>query len=78
VTELFFDSTPGTPNVVTFVVRVFPETESVLVYLSPEDPCPVRCDGLITYVTAMTDTGRLFVKRLSDRSHFEITIVDWH
>ncbi len=75
VTELLFDGTPGAPDAVTFAVRVFPETESVLVYLSPDDPCRVRCEGLLTYVTAMTDAGRLFVERLSEISRFEVTIV---
>ncbi len=34
VTELFFDGDPAIPNCVTFAVRVFPETEAVLVYAS--------------------------------------------
>jgi hypothetical protein len=75
VTELLFDSAPGAPNVVTFAVRVFPETESVLVSLSPDDPRPARCDGSLTYVTMVTDAGRIFVERLSKSSWFEITIV---
>jgi hypothetical protein len=75
VTELLFDSAPGAPNVVTFAVRVFPETESVLISLSPDDPRPARCDGSLTYVTMVTDAGRIFVERLSKSSWFEITIV---
>ncbi len=34
VTELLFDGDPAIPNCVTFAVRVFPETESVLIYAS--------------------------------------------
>ena len=75
VTELLFDSAPGAPNVTTFAVRVSPETESVLVSLSPDDPRPARCDGSLTYVTMVTDAGRIFVERLSKSSWFEITIV---
>ena len=75
VTELLFDSAPGAPNVMTFAVRVSPETESVLVSLSPDDPRPARCDGSLTYVTMVTDVGRIFVERLSKSSWFEVTIV---
>ena len=77
VTELFFDGDPAIPNCVTFAVRVFPETEAVLVYASL-DSCPARCNGPLTYLTLITNSGRIYVQRLSEYSHFDISIVDWH
>ena len=74
VTELLFDGDPATPNRVIFAVRVFPETEAVLVYPSLET-CPAQCGGPLTYLTVMTNSGRIYVQRLSKYSHFEITIV---
>jgi hypothetical protein len=78
VTELWFDGNPGAPSCISFAVRVFPETESVLVYLSLENPCPIRCEGVLTHFTIVTDSGRIFVQRLSAISTFEITIVAWY
>ena len=77
VTELLFDGHPAIPNCVTFAVRVFPETESVLIYASM-DSCPARCSGALTYLTMTTNAGRIYVQRLSEYSHFEITIAAWH
>jgi hypothetical protein len=77
VTELLFDGDPAIPNCVTFAVRVFPETESVLIYASL-DSCPARCSGALTYLTMTTNSGRIYVQRLSEYSHFEITIAAWH
>jgi hypothetical protein len=74
VTELLFDGNPAIPNCVTFAVRVFPETEAVLIYASL-DSLPVRCCGPLTYLTTTTQSGRIYVQRLSEYSHFEITIV---
>jgi hypothetical protein len=73
VTELLFDRYPAIPNCVTFSVRVFPETEAVFVYASL-DCCPVRCRGTLTYLTVTTNSGRIYVQRLSEYPHFEITI----
>lgn len=75
VSELRFDGNPGKPSFVSFAVRVFPETEAVLVYLSREAPRPIRCEGPLTRFTILTDSGRIFVERLSAKSNFEITII---
>lgn len=73
VMELLFDGDPAISSCMTFAVRVFPETEAVLVYASL-DRCPVRCSGPLTYLTVTTNSGRIYVQRLSKYSHFEITI----
>ena len=73
VTELLFDGNPISPNCVSFAVRIFPETEAVLVYTSLSS-APIRCSGALTRLTVMANSGRIYVQRLSEYSHFEITI----
>jgi hypothetical protein len=75
INELWFDGSPGKPGCISFAVQVFPETESVLVYVSRDNPGPIRCEGPLAYFTIMTDTGRIFVERLPAVSSVEITIV---
>lgn len=73
MTELLFDGNSISPNCVSFAIRVFPETEAVLVYTSLKS-APIRCSGALTRLTVMANSGRIYVQRLSECSHFEITI----